>query len=582
MKTKNKILIALVAVLLVAVIAVGLMIPRAPTEEVLVYPVSMVGYTDYYSTGSESYGVVTTDKVQTIYVSETQTVTEIMVYQGQQVKKGDVLYTYDTTLSDLAVERKDLSIQQMEINLTNAKAELKKLKAMKPMVITQTNTKPSQSTGKYDKSPSDYLKLNTAYGGSGTAKDPLRVWLSQNAAVDDAMIAGLMGNRTHVYVVFQLTEHDKTNSQFVEQYGVRYTVSEVVPTDPTDPGEPSVPTDPSDPTDPSGSEPTETDPTEPSATEPAETDPPTTGAAQTQQETEAAEGSSGTVPAEAPRTRAAARSVTRYVMTFFDPEEEQEEATPNTQVDWNSGYTQAELVAMRNEKSAEIKELEFNIKMGKAELKIMEKEAADGKVVAEFDGVVASVLEPANAVELDMPMMKITGGGGFYVEGSVSELELDTIQLGQTVIVTCWDNGMTYEGVVAEVGSYPSEENNYYSSGAGNVTYYPYRVFIEESADLMDGAYVGLTYQAATQSGGVLNLQNAFIRTEGGESFVYVRNAEGMLEKRVIRVGASLDGYMTPVYAGLTEEDFIAFPYGNTIQEGAPTLEGTADDLYGY
>ena len=39
---------------------------------------------------------------------------------------------------------------------------------------------------------------------------------------------------------------------------------------------------------------------------------------------------------------------------------------------------------------------------------------------------------------------------------------------------------------------------------------------------------------------------------------------------------------MTPVYGGITEEDFLAFPYGSHITEGAPTYEGTDQDLYGY
>ena len=77
-------------------------------------------------------------------------------------------------------------------------------------------------------------------------------------------------------------------------------------------------------------------------------------------------------------------------------------------------------------------------------------------------------------------------------------------------------------------------------------------------------------------------MQNAFLRSEGNRIYVFVRNAEGLLEKRYLECGVSTDGYMTPIYSGITEEDFLAFPYGKTIKEGAPTYEGTDQDLYGY
>ena len=98
----------------------------------------------------------------------------------------------------------------------------------------------------------------------------------------------------------------------------------------------------------------------------------------------------------------------------------------------------------------------------------------------------------------------------------------------------------------------------------------------------MEGSYVGLTYQAQQSQEGVMCLQNAFIRTEGGESYVYVRNDEGVLEKRIIQTGVSQNGFYTPIYGGVTQEDLVAFPYGKHVKEGAKTYEGTEQDLYGY
>ena len=91
-----------------------------------------------------------------------------------------------------------------------------------------------------------------------------------------------------------------------------------------------------------------------------------------------------------------------------------------------------------------------------------------------------------------------------------------------------------------------------------------------------------MTYQTPEQAAGILYLQNAFLRTEGNRTYVLVRNADGVLEKRYLECGVSTDGYMTPIHAGITEEDFLAFPYGSEAVEGAPTFEGTDQDLYGY
>ena len=56
------------------------------TEPVFVFPFEYVGMTEYWGDSQESYGPVTTDKIQTIYLSDTQTVTEILVSQGDTVK----------------------------------------------------------------------------------------------------------------------------------------------------------------------------------------------------------------------------------------------------------------------------------------------------------------------------------------------------------------------------------------------------------------------------------------------------------------------------------------------------------------
>ncbi len=581
---KNKLLVPLVAILLVAGVVAGVVyLPQLNKKPVPVYSVGMVGYTDYYGGNpNESYGMVKTDKVQPLYVSPTQTVTQVLVYSGQQVKKGDVLVTYDTTLSDLAVERKDLANQQLEVKLKTAQEELVALKKMKPIVYKPGSNNSSSAATNYSKSPADKSMLDKVYSTKTTGKSrtsPLYLWLGTTTQVDDALIDYIFTqadkNLNQVYVVFQMSSGNQPNREFSVHTGVKFTkVMETIPdptepptepsTPPSTPPEPSIPEDPSTP--PESSVP-------PESSEPTQTPPPSETTAPPQ-------------PAEAADTTAVTETTVRaatkfvgYSMSFFEPPSNP--AEDQGTVEWNDGYTKAELESMKADKQAQIKQLQFDIKMGKAELKIMKKEASDGKITAEFNGVVQDVQDPAMALENGEPLLKVTGGGGYYVEGTVSELALETLKIGQSVTINSWDTGAIYTGEVVEIGSYPAEDQGF-SYGSTNLSFYPYTVYIDGEADLMEGYYVSITYQTEEQAAGMLYLQNAFIRRDGNRSYVYVRSPEGLLEKRYLNAGVSTDGYMTPIYGGITEEDFLAFPYGSDVVAGAETFEGTDQDLYGY
>ena len=166
------------------------------------------------------------------------------------------------------------------------------------------------------------------------------------------------------------------------------------------------------------------------------------------------------------------------------------------------------------------------------------------------------------------------------MEGTVSELQMANIRIGQKVSVMSWDTGMEYEGTIVEIAQFPLENNDYYYyGGSQNVSYYPYTIFIDESAMLQDGYYVSMTLQGA-QGEGKLYVDNAFLRSEGAVNYVYVRGADGLLEKRIVQVGGSLWGSYTEIRSGLTAEDYLAFPYGKQVKEGAPTQEGTWENLY--
>ena len=256
-----------------------------------------------------------------------------------------------------------------------------------------------------------------------------------------------------------------------------------------------------------------------------------------------------------------------------------EEADKEPEIDYGSGFTAAQIAEMRAQQEKTIRDLEFNIKMAETEYKIMLTEVNDGKVYAQVDGTVVSLLTQEEALMTQQPMIKVSGGGGFYVEGSISELERDSVAIGSEVTVNDWNTGMAYVGTVEQIGDYPSSNN--YWSGMGNptATYYPFTVFVADDADLQSGSYVNMVYSSgATQNG--IYLENPFLRTEAGRSYVFVMDADGKLEKRYVTTGKSLWGNYTEILDGITAEDFLAFPYGKNVKDGAPAVEAEIRELY--
>ena len=81
-------------------------------------------------------GNITSDVSQNIYLADSQKVKKIYVKEGDTVKVGDDLLTYDMTLENLDLEMKKLEKQGIELNIEKANREITKLKNTKPPVIT--------------------------------------------------------------------------------------------------------------------------------------------------------------------------------------------------------------------------------------------------------------------------------------------------------------------------------------------------------------------------------------------------------------------------------------------------------------
>ena len=579
MKKGKKLCISITAGVLAVGLAAGggVYLARQGGDPVHVYNITenMI-YTDYWGDSNYSSGMVTTDRLQTVFLSATQEVTAVNVQEGQRVTAGTALITYDTTLSQLSLDRQELEIQRNKLRLEDARDQLAEIRRMKPIsYTTRPTTRPT--TAPTTSQPDGDLGEDEAYrvlGGAGTSEaNPKVVWARQNTTFNDQLMEKLLGGSSSIYVVVEVRAGDKATGEVENRIGMKIDrISEEVAASLSAGGggyslslltevtteEPSPQTEEETPSDPDPDDSTPSDP-------PTSSDPPT--------------------PSESEPTTPPTVTVNRYNITFFPATEvtipdDSGDTGGGTDIDYNSGYTASEIAQMRADKEAEIKELQFTIEMGEAELKIMQKEFDNGVVTSEIDGYVVSVLSPEEALANNEPVVKVSGGGGFLLQGTVSELRRNSVTLGQTVQVMNYETGMSYEGIVTEVSQYPVS-NSGYMGGNPNVSYYPFTVTIDESANLEAGTYAEITYTTAQPQAGGFYLDSAFIRNENGKSFVYVKNAENKLEKREITIGMTIyDGRYTQVLEGLTIGDSIAFPYGSGLREGAPTEEAQVSELY--
>ena len=228
-----------------------------------------------------------------------------------------------------------------------------------------------------------------------------------------------------------------------------------------------------------------------------------------------------------------------------------------------------------------VESLKLDIRESKLNIEKLEKKVKKEVIYSKLDGTVAKVGDPATTASDGSDFMTIKSKEGFYVKGMVSELMLDQIKEG--TILNCSGQSGDFEAEVVDVSEYPVSGDNYSGNGNPNVSYYSYTATIPDKSVKVsdDDSWLTITLQSDTQSKGIV-LDRAFVRSENGNSYVY-KDDNGVLKKQKLIVGGNVNGgYSVLVTGGITRDDKIAFPYGDTVKEGAKTQEVSVDELYGY
>ncbi len=523
----------------------------ANTREVEVQPVSYINW-GYWGDTETSYGMVTNDSAQEIYLTDSMKIQEIYVQQGDIVQVGDPLIAYDTSELQINIERKKLDINTIENDIVQATHKLNALKNSKPVdknppqmdedkyeelagqdsvnnAITEKDAKDSRI---YNYLTEDAIPFNATVNGGvinypqGTQGDPYIYCVNKNAYAYGSFFNSIRPTATDadgIYVCIIVPQKNIDGTVVINGTGKPVADTSVTPNTKNFNGE--------------------------------------------------------FIPMEYDADKM------WYVFTGSERKpsdlagEYRDEVLSGLE-DWIApeGYTQNELVEEIAATEKQLKDLDISRRKQLLELESMQKTASDGILYAEVAGEVKTLGNPDNPPQDGTAFLVVAGNDGLYVSGTISELLLGDVTVGTVVTANSWESGMSFEATITEISDYPVSSNSW-GEGNPNVSYYAYTAYIEDSTALRNGEYVDLSISTnQSEGGGGIYIDKAYVREEEGKSYCMIADENGRLKKQYIVTGKTVYGSAIEVKSGITDEDLIAFPYGKDVVEGAKTKE--ASNMY--
>lgn len=517
-----------------------------------VQPVSYINM-GYWGDTETSYGMVTNDSVQEIYLKDSKTVKEVLVQEGDTVAVGDPLVRYDTAEVHIEIERKKLEISDLENKIALANHELEAMRNAKPV----DKTPPKIDTNKlaeleaedekinnipekdavddriYNYVTAESLPYNAAENPAGTPEDPYIYYCNPKAYVYGSFynfIRPTEGARGK-YVEFRVCKKDAAGKMLmVDEVSEDGTVTKKVPAVDT-------------------------------SVTPAVFD-------------------GNLIPAAYDDTKMWYIFTGEERIPFSLAEEYMSEFMEHA-TDWKEpeGFTIEELVKKIPEKESELRSLDIQKRQQQLQLQKLQDTVSDGIVYAEVDGVVKTAADPSEYQNDGSPFLVVSGDEGLYVSGTISELLLEDVKPGTVVTANSWESGMTFEATITEISDYPTGGNSW-GNGNPNVSYYEYTAYIEDSSALRNGEYVDLSISTNQSETGGLYIEKAYVREENGKSYCMIADENDKLKKQYVVTGKTVYGSAIEIKSGLSEEDRIAFPYGKNAVEGAAVKDSSGTMYY--
>lgn len=262
------------------------------------------------------------------------------------------------------------------------------------------------------------------------------------------------------------------------------------------------------------------------------------------------------------------------VISHTKEEQKYVEVEQKPSQDISSGYTEIELAKAIRDKKQELKTLDLDLR--KAKLSLSENKALlnDGIVRAKRSGIVRNIKDLSNPIQDGSAFLEVATGQGTYIKGSISELMLNQIKVGDTISAYCWTSGETFDAKIQSIDTVPSSNSNYNGSGNPNVSYYGFEAYAKDASKIQAGEYLELTFNLSSDTTSSIWLSKAYVKQEGNKYYV-LKDVHGKLKKQYVTVGKIVWGDTMEIKDGLSDTDYIAFAYSKSAKEGVKTQKSS-------
>lgn len=236
-------------------------------------------------------------------------------------------------------------------------------------------------------------------------------------------------------------------------------------------------------------------------------------------------------------------------------------------------YSAQELSNMIQKQQSKIKTLEFTKKSADLDYEVAQKKQDDGMERSLIDGVVTEIHSDLTEKEAETkPYLVIQGSGGLQVKGTISEWNLNQLQVGTEIQAMSYDTGDSFTMTVTGVDDIPEMDGSAPYDENPSSSVYTFEAETSEQHDIAVGSWLSLSLQeAADTSTFYLPLQ--YVRKENGQYYVMKANDQNRLEKQWIQTGKIRYGSEIEIKSGVSETDRLCFPYGKDVKEGVRTKD---------
>lgn len=231
-----------------------------------------------------------------------------------------------------------------------------------------------------------------------------------------------------------------------------------------------------------------------------------------------------------------------------------------------AGMSRAERMAYAEELAQKIRDGELNYKQLSHDIdRLQAATQQNGVVTSDIDGVVTALKPDARAGDILMEVR--SGSGKGVISCMLGETELAKYPVGMELTGFSYDIGENVTARVSSISPMPATDS--YSNG-GNPNSSGYAMLLEVVGDveLPLYSYVEFTSFQPLSKSGAIYLYEAFVREIDGQDCIFVAR-DGVLRKEQVHTGRRTMEYIELIGSSLTREDYIAFPYGKTVRDGA-------------